>query len=127
MKKTMNRLIGWAMVGVMVFLSTGCSAFRPHNQTMNITCHPDDAILMINGQRYPAPAQVRVPRNRDVSIQAHKEGYSPYQRTIQNHLNATGALDIVGTLLILLPGIGLFFPGAWSLDETDVAITLFKE
>jgi hypothetical protein len=68
-----------------------------------------------------------VKRNRDVSIQCYKEGYAPYQRTIGNHFNTTGVLDAVGTWLFLLPGIGLFTPGAWSLDETDVTISLYQK
>ena len=107
-------------------LASGCSAFRAHNQTLNVNCMPQDAILMVNGQRHSSPTQVNVKRNRDVSIQCHKEGYYPYQRTIGHHFNATGALDAVGTFLFLVPGVGLFTPGAWSLDETDVSISLYK-
>jgi hypothetical protein len=112
---------------ILLATSTGCSAFRGHMQTMNINCNPPDAILMVNGQRYTPPAQVTVKRNRDVSIQCYKEGYAPYQRTIGNHFNTTGVLDAVGTWLFLLPGIGLFTPGAWSLDETDVTISLYQK
>jgi len=84
-------------------------------------------MVMINGQRYNSPASIRVKRDRDVSIQCYKEGYIPYQRTIGNHFNETGALDAVGTFCFLLPGIGLFCSGAWSLDETDVTVTLFQK
>jgi hypothetical protein len=79
---------------------------------------------MVNGQRYTPPAQVTVKRNREVSIDCYKDGFVPYQRTIGYHFNSTGALDAVGTALFLVPCIGLFTPGAWSLDETDVNISL---
>ncbi len=111
------------LLTIVFFL--GCSAFRPVTETLNITCNEPDAIVMINGQRYTAPAQVNVKRNRDTAIQAYKEGYVPISRTIGHHFNGTGALDAAGTLLILLPGIGLFFPGAWSVDETDINLTLY--
>lgn len=94
---------------------------------MNVNCSESDAILTINGQRYSPPAQVRVKRNRDVAIQAYKDEFVPYQRTIGHHFNGTGALDAVGTLLILVPCVGLFCPGAWSLDETDVFIQLYEK
>jgi hypothetical protein len=127
MNKAVKAIISGGMAGMLMVATTGCSAFRAHNQTMNINCTPEDAILMVNGQRYSSPVQLSVKRNRDVSLQAHKEGYVPCQRTIGHHFNGTGALDAVGTLLILVPCIGLFMPGAWSLDETDVGITLYEK
>jgi hypothetical protein len=126
-KKAMKTVASIGMCLSLLVATTGCSAFRAHNQTLNITCSPEDSILMVNGQRYSSPAQIRVKRNRDVSLQCHKEGYVSYQRTIGHHLNGTGALDAVGTLLILVPCIGLFTPGAWSLDETDVGINLYQK
>jgi len=127
MNKIVKAIVSGGMAGMLLVATTGCSAFRAHNQTMNINCTPEDAILMVNGQRYSSPVQVSVKRNRDVLLQAHKEGYVPYQRTIGHHFNGTGALDAVGTLLILVPCVGLFTPGAWSLDETDVGINLYQE
>lgn len=111
---------------ILVLLS-GCSAFRPHSQTLNVACSPADATLQVNGSMYKSPAQVEVPRNRDVSVQCSKKGYFQAQRTVQHHFNGTGALDAAGTLLFLVPGIGLFTPGAWSLDQTNVQIQLIEE
>lgn len=82
---------------------------------------------MVNGQRYTPPAQVKVRRDRDVSIQCYKDGYTPYMRTIGNHMNGTGTLDVVGTVLFLVPGIGLLTPGAYSLDETEIGISLYPQ
>jgi len=65
-----------------------------------------------------------VKRNRQVSIAADKDGYFPYEQSVGYHFNTTGALDAVGTALFLIPAIGLFTPGAWSLDETNVAIVM---
>jgi hypothetical protein len=126
MKDKLMKAMSLTLAMSMVFL-TGCSAFRSSTQMVNITCNPNDAILTVNGQRYTPPVQINAKRNRDLSIQCYKEGYAPSQRTIGHHLNGTGALDAVGTLLILVPCIGLFTPGAWSLDETDVAITLYQK
>ena len=130
MTKQMKRVKTFTSIGICLSLisgTTGCSAFRAHNQTLNITCNPDDSILMVNGRRYSSPAQVSTKRNRDVSIQCFKEGYLPQQLTIGNHFNGTGALDAAGTFFFLVPCIGLFTPGAWSLDETDVGITLYQK
>jgi hypothetical protein len=102
----------------------GCSALRPGTEIVNIGCTEPGVTLLLNGTSHPCPTQTAAPRNRDVSIHANKPGYFPYIRTIGYHLNGTGALDAVGTLLVLVPAIGLLTPGAWSLDETTVNITL---
>lgn len=127
MKKTIRTVISIGMCAVLVVASTGCSAFNSKMQTMNISCKPIDATLIVNGQKYDSPAKISVKRNDDVSIQCYKEGFAPYQRTIGYHLNGTGVLDIVGTALFLIPAIGLFTAGAWSLDETEVPIMLIPK
>ncbi len=127
MRKKLKTLLCTVLATAFLLTNTGCSVFRPHKQTVNVTCFPEDAVLMVNGQRYHAPTQIRVKRDQDVSIQAYKDGYTPYQRTIGHSLNTTGILDVVGTLLILVPCVGLLTPGAWSLDETNVGITLFEK
>jgi hypothetical protein len=123
---TMRRFAAVGMIALTV-ASSGCSAFRASTQMMNVTCSEQDAILTINGQRYTPPAQVNVKRNRDVAIQAYKDGFVPYQHTVGHHLNGTAALDAAGTFFFIVPGIGLFCPGAWSLDETDVFIMLSEK
>ncbi|NLF38810.1 hypothetical protein GX586_05155 [bacterium] len=122
-----NQAICTALSVLMLTLSSGCSAFRSWEQTVSVNCTQSDAVLTLNGQRYTPPAQVSVRRNRDVSVQAYKPGFVPYQQTIGHHLNTTGVLDIIGACIFLLPGIGLFFPGAWSLDETNVTATLYPQ
>lgn len=127
MRKNSKRSASLFAAAQIALCGPGCSAFRASTQTVNVSCVPQDAIVTVNGVRVTAPAQVVARRDRDLSVQAHKHGYAPYQRTVGHHLNGTGALDAVGTLLVLVPGIGLLTPGAWSLDETDVAVTLYKE
>lgn len=122
MKPLINILITAALV-----CASGCSAFRPSTQTLNINVTPPDAVVMVNGQRCTPPAQVPVRRDRELSIQAYKDGYVPYMRTIGTHMNGTGGLDAAGCALFLLPGIGLFCPGSHSLDETDIGINLYQK
>lgn len=121
-----EKIINMGCAGALAVL-TGCSAFRPQTQLVNISCTPQDAVLTVNGQRYVSSVQIDAKRNRDLSIQCYKDGYVPYQRTIGHHFNETGALDAVGTVLFLVPGVGLFTPGAWSLDETDITIALYDK
>lgn len=115
------------LLSVAVMLAaTGCSAFRPMHQTVNIVVFPEDATLMVNGKKYQPPAQISVMRDQQVAIQCFKEGYAPYNHTISTHLNGSAALDIVGTIFFIFPIIGLIAPGAHSLDQTDVNITLYE-
>jgi hypothetical protein len=127
MKKTMMAVINISTGALLLAAGAGCSAFRNSMQTMSINCTPADSVLMVNGERYTPAAQISVKRDRDVSIECYKDGFVPYQRTIGYHFNETGALDAVGTALFLVPAIGLFTPGAWSLDETNVNISLFPK
>jgi hypothetical protein len=103
---------------------TGCSAFMPKSQTVSVACSEPDAVLQVNGQHFNGTAQTDVPRNKNVSIMCTKPGYFPAQKTIDYSLSGTGVADIVGTVLFILPGIGLFTDGAWSLDETNVNVSM---
>ena len=107
-------------------LTSGCSAFRPSTQFVNISCEPEGSRVTVNGVRYGSQASVEVKRNRNLTIQCRKKGYETSQRTIGTHFNGTGAIDAVGTFFFLFPVIGVFTPGAWSLDQTDVHIQLYE-
>jgi hypothetical protein len=114
-----------AIVATSIAVS-GCSTFAPKTQTVSAVCSEPDATLQINGQTYQGKAQVEAKRNKSVSVMCTKPGYFPAQKTIDNSLSETGVADIVGTVLFLLPGIGLFTAGAWKLDETDVNLAMVK-
>ncbi len=107
-----------------VLILQGCSAFRPHTQMVNINCDPDDALLQVNGERQNTTDQIEVPRNRQLSVQCSKSGYHPASKSVGTHLSTTGVLDIIGIFIFILPGIGLFTPGAWDLDETEISLQL---
>ncbi|HIJ86844.1 MAG TPA: hypothetical protein HPP97_04065 [Desulfuromonadales bacterium] len=117
----------FALITLISFVTLqGCSAFKDSTQTVNIQCAEPGTILQVNGQNRTCPTQIEAKRNRDLSIQAHKTGYTSYMRTIGHHFSSTGALDAVGTLLIILPVVGLFTAGAWDLDETDIMVQLMS-
>lgn len=112
-----------ATLSLSIVLS-GCSAFVPNTQTVSVACSEQDAVLQVNGQQFKGSAQTQVRRNKNVAIMCTKPGYFPAQKSIDNSLSGTGVADIVGTFVFLLPGIGLFTPGAWSLDETNVHVSM---
>ena len=119
----MNKIFAF-FVAVSLRALQGCSVFRDTTQTVNIQCIEPNTIIMIDGQYKTCPTQLDEKRNRPLYIQAHKPGYVPYGRSIGYHLNATGTLDFVGTILFIVPIVGYLSPGAWDLDETNVIVQL---
>jgi hypothetical protein len=121
-----KRVLAPGMIAIAI-ASCGCSAFRSPTQLISVGCSEADATVVINARRCNLPAQIRVKRNSEMTIQAFKTGFRPYQRRVGYHLNGTGVLDIVGVLPTFgLSSIGLCCPGAISLDETDVYIQLYE-
>ncbi|RLD12035.1 MAG: hypothetical protein DRI44_02125 [Chlamydiae bacterium] len=113
---------------ISILLATsGCSVFRPWNETINVSSYPEDANITVNGLRYKTPAQISLRRNESIAIQCYKKGYLPYNKVIKSELNATGILDVAGTFLFIFPCIGLLTPGAFSFEETNINMSLYDE
>lgn len=108
-------------------LISGCSTFMPSTQTISVACSESQATLQVNGEHYKGNAQMKVSRNANVSIMCTKPGYLTAQKSINKKLSGTGIADIVGTFFFLFPGIGLFTPGAWTLEETNVNLSMMPE
>jgi hypothetical protein len=102
----------------------GCSIFRPPDQILHVDCEQGEVQLKVNGQPYTCPAEVPVRRNRAVNVLASKKGFPTQQRTIPFQISTTGILDLAGGIIILVPAIGLAFPGAFDLDTTELYIDL---
>ena len=113
------------IIAVSALALTGCSAFPSAMQSVKLTCAQPGTIVMVNGVRKDCPSTVDLPRNRDFTVEAHKAGLSPMSRTISYHFGPLGKWDVVGTAVWGIPVIGLLFPGAWDLDQTDINVDLF--
>ncbi len=117
----MKILFGMLIVAVV---ASGCSLARPDKQTINITCSQQDLVVKVNGDRVTCPSKVDVRRDSKVVFEATKEGHETFSKTIDYHLSTAGKWDVVGTLCLLVPVVGLMSPGAWDLDQTDFSIQL---
>ena len=113
-------------LSVLVIALTACSAFKPTFQEVRVTCNVPETILKINGDTLPCPTVAKLRRDSKVSIEAYKDGYDRYSKQIDYHLSTAAKWDIVGTCLVFYPIIGLAFPGAWDLDQTDINVMLNK-
>jgi len=119
-----RKVVATALAAALLAQLTGCSTVRPFEQTMHIDCAQPGVQLKVNGATHACPAEVPVRRNRPVNVLASKTGFPTQQRTVKFHINGTGILDLAGGLVILVPAIGLAFPGAFTLDTTDLYIDL---
>ena len=123
MGKNVNRYAGLGMGILYLLMSMGCSTAQPDYQVVKITVVPEGATLKVGNKHYFTSAEIHAPRNQKLRIEASKDGYETTYKTVGYHLNKYGMMDMVG-ILFLYPGIGLFFPGSRSLDETDISIAL---
>lgn len=93
-------------------------------QSVTVTSTDPSADLFADGNPIGrGTATVSLSRNKDHSLMARLgERVSTFQ--IGTHVSTTGALDILGTVLFLIPVIGVAGAGFWSLDTDSVILTL---
>jgi hypothetical protein len=125
--EVVRKIVSIVIIISIVMFQSGCSTVVPHKQKFTVTTSEADAKIYVNGEYLgKGNVETRVPRNRDVSILVKKDGFNPVSRNIGTDFSMTGILDIVGGCIILIPLLGLFFPGARSLEQTNVAVVLEK-
>ncbi len=108
--------------------ASGCSAFVPKTQAVTATCSEPDATIQIDGDEvYQGTAKFEARRNKPLSVACYKEGYYPAQKNISSSINWVGIADVIGTFVLIFPAVGVFLPGAWDLDETDINVKMVKE
>ncbi len=114
------------MVAVSI-VTSGCSVFVPKTETVSAACYEPDATLQVNaGQIYQGKAQFDARRDKGVNITCFKPGYYPAQKSISSSLSWTGAADMIGSVIFVVPIVGFFSAGAWDLDETDVTLNMVR-
>lgn len=115
------------LILALSILTSGCSAFVPKTQAVNVSCSEADATMQINGgQTYPGQVRVDAQRDKPLSIACYKQGYYPAQKSVHSSLSGTGIADLLGSFIFILPIIGFFSPGAWDLDENEVTVNMVK-
>lgn len=122
-----TKLVPLAIMVAMLTNLTACSFFASSTQIISVTSDPPGAHVTINGERVgPAPVQHAVARNQTSAITVTKEGYDTVTRSTTKGLSTTGILDIVGTLVFLVPILGLLAPGAWEQSPSNFSVVLYK-
>ncbi|MBR2357704.1 MAG: hypothetical protein IKA65_06750 [Lentisphaeria bacterium] len=113
----MKKILKFLVSIILLISVSGCSLFAPHTQPITITGEPAGALVVVNGQPMTAPATIKVPKNKQVSLTVTKKGYYPFFIHSGYTLSTLGILDVIGGFFILVPFIGLAAPGAWTLDQ----------
>lgn len=112
---------------VSLLMLQGCSMFAGSTQRFSVNTSEPDAQIFINGEFAGTGSVTReVKRDQTVSVMAKKDGYYPVTRDIGVQMSTTGVLDIIGGCIILLPFIGLAFPGSHSLNLDSVSLVMEK-
>lgn len=97
----------------------GCSAFAPLQEDVTITAtYPGAQIYVDDTGEGTSPVTVSLDRNQTHLI-TDSAGET---MALGRHVSVTGVLDIGGAILFLVPIIGCFTPGFWSLDSTDIQL-----
>lgn len=117
MKKYSSVLVTGIMIG-----SVSCSAFQPRQQSVTITASEPGAEVLINDKLVGgSPVTTMLDRDKTYAVAATIDGRTG-TAAIGRRVSPTGALDIAGGILFLVPIIGVFTPGFWELDPTLVQV-----
>ncbi len=117
----------FAVSAAALTLASGCSFFGDKTQEVTILTEPKDAEVLVNNKQCGNPVSVVVPCDQPLAVVVRKPGYQTCTKTVTPVLSKLGLLDVVGTVLFLVPGIGLFSDAAQELPETNLYIVLDKE
>lgn len=72
-------------------------------------------------------ASLKVPSNKSVFVSATNAEEKTISRVIDTKLSGIGTVDTICGWLILVPFIGLAFPGAYELETNNVILNFPKE
>ena len=115
------------MAALVLLATNGCSLFAPKSEDVSINSAPSGAQVYVNNNlKGTTPCSVSVPC-KGATIMVKKSGYDPQLHTIGHSLGTCGVLDIVGTVLFLVPVVGLLSSGAYTLDEHTINVSLTKQ
>jgi len=115
------------MASLLLLTTNGCSFFAPKTEEVAVNTVPAGAEVYVNND-FKGTTPCNVPMScKGGEIMVKKAGYDPQLYKIGRSLGTCGVLDIVGTVLFLVPAIGLFSPGAYTLDEHTVNVSLTEK
>ena len=116
-----TRLLGLFLAGLVLF-TPSCSVFASRLQTVTIRASHPQAEIYVDGQFLgKGTVSADLERDRSHAVTA-KVGDRTSSAHIDTTVSGTGVLDIIGGFIWLVPFVGLFSSGFWSLETSSVEI-----
>ena len=113
-----GKVLKYILVLSIAANTIGCSCFVPWYQDFVVTGNPKDAEIVIRGEGSKRSGEAfTLRRNRRYTGEISREGYEDEQFFIEPELSVWGGLDVCAGSLIILPLIGLCFPGSHTLNR----------
>ena len=114
------------MASLVLLTTNGCSFFAPKKEEVAVNTVPAGAEVYVNNSlKGTTPCSVPV-SCKGGEILVKKAGYDPQLHKVGRHLGTCGVMDIVGTVMFLVPAIGLFSAGAYTLDQRTLTVNMTK-
>ena len=113
----MRKLLNAIVCLILILAISGCSIFAPYNETITVQGAQSGATIIVNGMP-TSTGVIDVRSNKPVNVIVRKDGYKAWHGHASTTLSATGIADAIGCFIFLIPGIGLFFPGAFHHTQT---------
>ena len=115
------------MASLLLLTTNGCSFFAPKTEEVAVNTVPSGAQVYVNNSlKGTTPCSVPV-SCKGGEILVKKSGYDPQIHKIGRHLGTCGVMDIVGTVMFLVPAIGLFSAGAYTLDQHTINVNMTRQ
>ena len=115
------------MASLVLLTTNGCSFFAPKTEEVAVNTVPSGAQVYVNNN-FKGTTPCNVPVScKGGEILIKKAGYDPQIHKVGRHLGTCGVMDIVGTVIFLVPAVGLFSAGAYTLDEHTINVSLTKQ
>lgn len=120
-----KRAVALATAASVLLATAGCSFLVSSQQRITVTSDPPGARVIINGNvAGVTPLQTSIARREEALIMVSKPGYQTVTRTTTKSLSATGVVDIIGGVFLLVPFLGLLAPGAYEQEPVNIGVTL---
>jgi len=122
-----SKVANLVMASLILLTANGCSFFAPKTENVAVNTVPAGAEVYVNND-FKGNTPCNVPMScKGGEIMVKKAGYDTQIYRVGRHLGTCGIVDIVGTVMFLVPAIGLFSAGAYTLDEHTVNVSMTKQ
>lgn len=123
-QSTARTRVGGSASALACLTLGACSAFVGSRQAVTLDGgHPQTRILVDGDHVGEGKVSIELDRDRSHVVIFERAGAQDVH-VVDHVWSVYGKLDVVGSILLLFPGIGLLCPGARSLEPRELQATL---